>query len=77
MFVCKECGELFEDPVYWKERHNLDTPPYEEMCGSPCCYGAFEDAEKCDCCEEYIEGAYIITEDDKKYCKDCYRIVEV
>lgn len=75
MFTCKECGRLFEEPISWVEKHNLDGPPYEVLYGCPFCDGAFDEAEKCDCCEDYIEGEHVMTDDGKLYCKDCYVIV--
>lgn len=33
----------FERPERYVERHNLDTPPYEEFYGCPVCAGAFEE----------------------------------
>ncbi len=77
MFVCIECGRLFEEPTYWEETHGLDTPPYEKWSGCPICYGSYTKAHQCDCCEEWIVSDYIKTEDDKRYCSECYQSREI
>ncbi len=77
MFVCIECGCLFDTPVYWEERHGLDTPPYEQWSGCPRCYENYIEAFKCDFCGEYITSDYIKTEDDEKFCDNCYRVMEL
>lgn len=77
MFVCVECGNLFKDPVYWVERHGLDSPPYEHWSGSPCCFANYTEANECDCCGEWITGNYIKIEDGKRYCENCYITMEL
>ena len=72
MFVCIECGRVFEEPVSWEEKHGLDSPPYEELTGCPYCYGAYTEAYRCVCCDEFISDNYIKTEDDKRYCNNCF-----
>lgn len=76
MFVCLECGEIFEDPQYWEETHGLDHGPYEQWSGCPSCGGAYTKAFKCNCCDEWINDDYFEV-DDKRYCKDCCRTVEL
>lgn len=76
-YVCIECGEVFDEPIHWEEKHGLDTPPYEQWSGSPCCHGAYAEARKCDCCDEWITGIYIKTENDQRICENCYRVMEV
>lgn len=73
-YVCIECGTIFDEPIHWEERHGLDTPPYEQWNGSPCCHGAYTEAHKCDCCDEWIDDVYIKTDDGKRYCLECYRV---
>ena len=77
LFVCIECGNVFEDPKYWRETHSLDTPPYEEWSGCPKCHGAYTEAHKCDCCDEWIDDTYIKTDDDKRYCLNCYQVMDL
>lgn len=43
MYVCEECGSVFEVPYTW-------TEPYgETFIGSPCCHENFEEASFCEC----------------------------
>lgn len=77
MFVCIECGEIFEEPIYWEERHGLSSPPYERFSGCPSCRSGYTEAFKCDCCDEWIDELYIETEDDKRYCLNCYQVRHV
>lgn len=58
MYKCLDCGLLFNEgeEVAWYERHGLDTPPYEKMCGCPKCMGAFEKTVQCSIClEDHLE----------------------
>lgn len=78
MYVCLECYNTFEHPVKWEERHGLDTPPYEQFVGSPCCYGDFTEALMCDCCGDPITTEdYITTDDGERFCEDCFRHMEL
>lgn len=77
LFVCLECGKIFEQPVDYVEKHGLDTPPYEEFSGSPCCAGAYTEAHKCDCCGEWIVSSYVKINDGERYCEDCFSIKEL
>lgn len=70
MWICLDCYQLFEDPIPWEEHHGLDTPPYEQMSGSPCCCEAYSKAYQCDCCGDWITDDYFKV-DGKRYCKDC------
>ena len=49
MFHCTECGHLFEEgeQARWVEEHG------EEFVGCPLCKSAYEEAERCEICEEY------------------------
>lgn len=71
MFICKECGNVFEEPIRWEERHGLDTPPFEQHIGCPYCQGAYVEAYRCDCCDYWIDGTYIKTSDGKRFCEEC------
>lgn len=69
MLYCKSCGYEFEKPQKLFEKHNLETPPYEEINVCPACNSA-DIAEKitrhCKCCGAKLkDGA-------KDYCsKEC------
>ena len=70
LFVCIECGNLFETPDEWEETHGLDHGPYEHWTGCPACGGRYTDAHRCDECEEWIVDDYIKV-GGKRYCSEC------
>ena len=72
MLVCIDCGQLFESPKHYAERHNLEAGPYEEWDGCPYCNGAYTEAYECDGCGEWITGEYIKTKNNERYCENCY-----
>ena len=76
MFICLECGTLFEDPVEWEERHGLDYGPYEHWTGCPFCHGGYTEAHRCDECDEWIVDDYIKV-GDKRYCSECCLSMEL
>lgn len=77
MFVCTNCGEVFEDPDCWEEGHGLDYGPFEQWSGCPACGESYVEAYKCDCCDEWITGRYIKTDNDQRICEDCYKVMDV
>ena len=76
MFVCIECGVLFEDPVEWEEHHGLEHGPYEHWTGCPSCHSGYAEAHRCDECSEWIVDDYIKV-GDKRYCSECYWPMEL
>ena len=72
MYICKDCGKLFLKPKKYVEKHNLDTPPYEEWNGCPFCSGAFTETYECNICGECITGDYVKLVDGSFVCDDCY-----
>ena len=74
MFICCECGKMFEDIAIWREYRGecFGDPSYEELWGSPCCYGNYVEAKECSCCGEYITDTYVETYDGRRYCSECY-----
>ena len=36
-YICRECGETFDEPYEWLERHGLDHGPYERWSACPHC----------------------------------------
>lgn len=72
MYICLDCGEIFEEPKYYTEKHGLDTPPYEEYRGCPVCGGGYEGAKICDICKSYITDEYIVTSNNDIICENCY-----
>jgi hypothetical protein len=61
MFICLECGNVFEDAKDYEERH-----PYGEGYASehfsccPYCGGDYEDAISCDECGEYFPSEELV-----------------
>lgn len=76
MFVCLECGNIFETPQYWEETHGLDYGPYEKWSGCNICGGAYAEAHKCVSCHDWINDDYVIA-GDNRYCQNCYREVRL
>lgn len=77
MYVCLECGEVFEELAQWEETHGFQDGLYEQFSGCPYCHSAYTKAFKCDCCEDWIQNAYIKTDDGKRYCENCYCHMEL
>ena len=77
MYLCLDCNELFEDPRFYSESHDLDTPPYETWWGCPSCAGVYVEAERCSECGEWITGEYIELKDGTVICENCYEIKDV
>lgn len=74
MFICLECGSLFDKPMYYRESHGFDTPPYEEFEACPACGGAFAETYECDSCGEWITGDYAELNDGSRHCEECHCI---
>lgn len=79
MYVCCECGSIFENLVIVKEDRGecFGFPAYEEVCVSPCCYGDYAETFQCDCCGEWIIGKYVYIDSGPTFCENCYRICEI
>ena len=76
MFVCIDCGKVFESPGRWQETHGLDTPPYEEWTGCPRCGGSYTTAYRCEECGKWITDTYVKI-DDTRYCSHCYQVTDL
>jgi hypothetical protein len=72
MWVCVNCGHVFEEPACWDERHGFDHGPFERLSGCPRCFESYVEAHRCDCCGEWITGSYIKLESGERICDDCY-----
>lgn len=77
MFICLDCGAIFCDTKHYVEKHNLDTPPYEEWNGCPMCGGSYAEAHECDECEHWITGEYIKTASGRRVCENCYSVMDL
>ena len=36
-YKCRECGEYFDEPHCWVERHGFTYGPFEHWSACPCC----------------------------------------
>ena len=71
MYICVNCGELFEFPMIYYEQHGFESPPYEEIYGCPFCGSDYYHTQKCTDCGEYIDGGFVKTSCGV-FCEDCY-----
>ena len=60
MFKCYECEKAFSEPKHWTENHG------ETFAGCPYCGGSFDEAVKCEACDEYFFESQL-----KDVCQDC------
>lgn len=83
MYKCPECGETFDTPHEYEEKHGLDYGPYEQWsvcpyCGEP----GYEEAVECDVCGETVcasEIHHVSSHGDMveiKACDKCYDELE-
>jgi hypothetical protein len=77
MFICLDCGCVFDEPKHWIETHGLDSPPYEEWDGCPFCGGTYAETYKCDNCGDWINGEYVKLKNGDNFCENCYEIREI
>lgn len=49
-YICRNCGETFDEPLTYVERHGLEHGPYETMTCCPVCGGDYEEASECEMC---------------------------
>jgi hypothetical protein len=72
MYICLNCGFVFERPGKWLQKHGLQTPPYEMLLCCPICGGDFDLAQDCAVCGK--KAAQDLCEDG--LCPDCMRAAE-
>ena len=72
MFICLDCGEIFEKPKIFTETHGLGSHPYEELYGCALCGGSYAETYKCDVCGKYVEDEYITTDKGDIIWENCY-----
>ena len=72
-YICRDCGETFDEPRRYTERHGLETGPYEELTCCPFCGGSYEKAVACACCGRLIPESEACLTDDLQctLCTDC------
>jgi hypothetical protein len=76
-YICLDCNELFDEPLYWQERHGFDYGPFEQWSGCPYCRGSYVEAYQCDACGDWIDGEYIKLDNGDRICEHCYTICEI
>ena len=66
MYKCKECGEIFEEPVGLYDKVPYGEGSVECCTGSesPCCGAGYEEVETCKC------GEVVFKHNLCKYCYD-------
>lgn len=77
MFVCLDCGKLFDEPEHWVEKHGFTHGPFEHFSGCPYCGEAYTETYLCDGCGEWIVGDYIKTVNGDRFCENCYNAYEM
>lgn len=77
MWICTECRHIFDDDdvAIWEESRGeyWGMPCYEEVSGCPRCKGDYVKTYRCSCCDEWLEGPYIKTDNGKRYCSECFQ----
>lgn len=77
MLICKNCGKVIREEDLGTHKDFMsfvgDAPYYETNADNCFCGGEFEEAIKCDCCEEYCVDDDIMLgwRYNVKVCKDC------
>ena len=77
MYLCLDCGNIFDTPKSYTETHGFDFPPYEAWEGCPKCGGPYVKTMECDMCGRWITGEYIKLRDDTFVCSECYEINDI
>jgi len=74
MYICGECGAIFDEPDYIREQICSDPEAWEDIARCPNCHSeGFEEARECAECGDYF------TEDDLiggHLCEDCLHELE-
>lgn len=67
IYVCDQCGGVFDGPYHITERHGFLEPPFEQIPVSPCCEADFSNGAEC------AECGRIVSEDNIEYglCGSC------
>lgn len=48
MYICRNCGEIFEEPHVYYETHGFTDGLYERQSCCPCCRGDYVEYEEPD-----------------------------
>lgn len=67
MYICENCGEIFDEPLYVEERPCSDFPETETWSYCPNCRDDdYEEAVKCKICGKYFPRYHC-----DEFCKEC------
>lgn len=68
MYICEDCGAVFEEPSVYEDHHPYGmTYAVEEWAECPKCGGSFDEAVQCPRCWEYV------TKLTDGVCEECYK----
>lgn len=72
MYICKNCGEVFDVPKKIFESHGFTDGTGEELFVCPNCEGDYEEAIECENCGAVVGISDVcLTDDDKQVCQSC------
>lgn len=81
MFICLECGRVFDEDeiaIWQEDRGEYWGVPCSQMNGGcPSCQGDYVYTYRCRCCHKWIGGKYIKLDDDERICENCYTEYEI
>lgn len=71
MYICKECGALFKAP-------NIELIGVARFTECPYCRSNdITQTRRCEFCNEWITGKYVVVKDSVAVCEDCYEIEDI
>lgn len=65
MYICLDCGELFEKPLKYIEDHG------ESNSCCPVCGGSYVSTFRCEECGEWVTSKTYYKVKNNKYCDEC------
>lgn len=72
-YICRDCNYVFNTPKRYKERHGLESPPYETMQCCPKCGGSYTAALECDRCGNYFAADEMHSLLGDYLCEECFK----
>lgn len=72
MYMCIDCGAIFQAPKQYVEKHGFDDGLYEHLTCCPICGGSYVTTSKCSICNEYITDKYVELDNAMRVCSNCY-----
>lgn len=67
MYICLECGNIFEEGEEWNESRGefWGSSCFESVSGCPICKGAYEEVQPCKICGGYDKNS------NSGFCQSC------